>query len=73
MQNVGDKRIEENEYNQAIDGIPLPEEGEYIPEDIEYSTIEESEYYIMGKATRAKEKLVERKWKNNDRRKNNQL
>ncbi|MCI8587300.1 MAG: PHP domain-containing protein, partial [Clostridia bacterium] len=59
MQNVGDKRIEENEYNQAMDGIPLPEEGEYIPEDIECSIIEESEYYIMGKATRAKEKLVE--------------
>lgn len=59
MQNVGDKRIEENEYNQAMDGIPLPEEGEYIPENIECSIIEESEYYIMGKATRAKEKLVE--------------
>ena len=52
---------QEEEFNQMAANIPLPEDGEYIPaEEIPFDIDEPvEENYIIGKPSKAKEKLIE--------------
>ena len=50
---------QESSFNQAMANIPLPDEGEYIPEEMPYDVEEVTEEdYIMGKPSRAKENQI---------------
>ena len=51
---------QEAEFNQAQANIPLPEEANYMPEEMPFD-IEEplEENYIMGKPSKAKEKQID--------------